>query len=61
VLGIVSDEYELVDNIDAFRFLDALIGSEMHFETAGGLWGGRSATRRRACDPSDPIRALSCG
>jgi phage/plasmid-like protein (TIGR03299 family) len=41
VLGIVSDEYEVVDNRDAFRFLDALIGSEMHFETAGSLWGGR--------------------
>jgi phage/plasmid-like protein (TIGR03299 family) len=41
VLGIVSDEYEVVENIDAFRFLDALIGSEMHFETAGSLWGGR--------------------
>jgi phage/plasmid-like protein (TIGR03299 family) len=26
---------------DAFRFLDALIGSELHFETAGSLWGGR--------------------
>jgi hypothetical protein len=23
------------------RFLDALIGSDMHFETAGSLWGGR--------------------
>jgi phage/plasmid-like protein (TIGR03299 family) len=41
VLGIVSDEYEVVDNRDAFRFLDALIGSELRFETAGGLWGGR--------------------
>jgi phage/plasmid-like protein (TIGR03299 family) len=41
VLGIVSDEYEVVDNVDAFRFLDALIGSELHFETAGSLWGGR--------------------
>jgi phage/plasmid-like protein (TIGR03299 family) len=41
VLGIVSDEYEVVDNLDAFRFLDALIGSELHFETAGSLWGGR--------------------
>ena len=29
VLGIVSDEYEVVDNRDAFRFLDALIGSEL--------------------------------
>jgi phage/plasmid-like protein (TIGR03299 family) len=41
VLGIVSDDYEVVDNIDAFRFLDALIGSELYFESAGSLWGGR--------------------
>ena len=41
MLGIVSDEYEVVDNRDAFRFLDALIGSDLHFETAGSLWGGR--------------------
>jgi len=41
VLGIVSDDYEIVDNRDALRFLDALIGSELHFETAGSLWGGR--------------------
>ena len=41
VLGIVSDGYEVVDNRDAFRFLDAVIGSEMYFETAGSLWGGR--------------------
>jgi phage/plasmid-like protein (TIGR03299 family) len=41
ILGIVSNEYEVVDNRDAFRFLDALIGSEFHFETAGSLWGGR--------------------
>jgi phage/plasmid-like protein (TIGR03299 family) len=41
VLGIVSDEYEVVDNRAAFAFLDALINSDMHFETAGSLWGGR--------------------
>jgi len=41
VLGIVSDEYEVVDNRDAFNFLDGLIGSDLHFETAGSLWGGR--------------------
>jgi phage/plasmid-like protein (TIGR03299 family) len=41
VLGIVSDEYEVVSNREAFKFLDALIGSELHFETAGSLWGGR--------------------
>jgi hypothetical protein len=37
VLGIVSDEYEVVDNCDAFGFLDALIGSELYFQTAGSL------------------------
>ena len=41
VLGIVSDEYEVVSNQAAFSFLDALINSDMHFETAGSLWGGR--------------------
>jgi phage/plasmid-like protein (TIGR03299 family) len=41
VLGIVSDEYEVVSNREAFAFLDALINSDMHFETAGSLWGGR--------------------
>ena len=41
VLGIVSDEYQVVPNRAAFAFLDALINSEMHFETAGSLWGGR--------------------
>jgi len=41
VLGIVSHEYEVVENRDAFRFLDALIGSDLHFETAGSLWRGR--------------------
>ncbi len=41
VLGIVSNEYEVVDNRAAFAFLDALIGSDLHFETAGSLWGGR--------------------
>jgi phage/plasmid-like protein (TIGR03299 family) len=41
VLGIVSADYEVVDNCEAFRFLDALIGSDLHFETAGSLWGGR--------------------
>ena len=26
---------------EGFRFLDELIGSQLHFETAGSLWGGR--------------------
>jgi phage/plasmid-like protein (TIGR03299 family) len=41
LLGIVSDDYRVVDNREAFAFLDALIGSELHFETAGSLHGGR--------------------
>src|SRR5439155_1483381 len=28
-------------NVDALRFLDGLIGSSLHFETAGSLYGGR--------------------
>jgi phage/plasmid-like protein (TIGR03299 family) len=41
LLGIVTGDYRVVDNAEAFRFLDALIGSELHFETAGSLHGGR--------------------
>ena len=54
VLGIVSDEYEVVDNAEAFKFLDALIGSEMHFETAGrptGCRRSRSAFPIRSAHP----------
>ena len=31
----------IVQNIEAFQFVDQLIGSAMHFETAGSLNGGR--------------------
>ena len=41
LLGIVSEDYKVVPNRDAFAFLDQLIGSELHFETAGSLHGGR--------------------
>lgn len=41
LLGIVSEDYRVVDNREAFAFLDALIGSELCFETAGSLHGGR--------------------
>lgn len=41
VLGIVSDDYKVVQNEEAFRFLDALIGSDLHFETAGSLMNGK--------------------
>lgn len=41
LLGIVSDDYKVVQNEQAFRFLDALIGSDLHFETAGSLMNGK--------------------
>lgn len=41
LIGIVQSGYTVVDNRDAFRFLDALINGDMYFETAGSLSGGR--------------------
>lgn len=41
ILGVVSTRYTVVQNVEALRFLDNLIGSSMHFETAGSLWSGR--------------------
>jgi phage/plasmid-like protein (TIGR03299 family) len=41
VLGIVGERYEVVQNHEAFAFLDQLIGSSLHFETAGSLSSGR--------------------
>lgn len=41
VLGIVSSDYKVVQNREAFQFLDALIMSDLHFETAGSLMNGK--------------------
>jgi phage/plasmid-like protein (TIGR03299 family) len=41
VLGIVGERYRIVQNPEAFSFVDQLLGSAMHFETAGSLHGGR--------------------
>lgn len=41
VLGIVGERYRIVQNVDAFAFIDQLLGSSMQFETAGSLHGGR--------------------
>jgi phage/plasmid-like protein (TIGR03299 family) len=41
VLGIVGERYRVVQNFEAFQFIDQLLGSAMHFETAGSLHGGR--------------------
>src|SRR4051812_18778197 len=41
VLGVVSDDYVVVQNHECFAFLANLLGSEFVFETAGSLWGGK--------------------
>ena len=41
VLGIVGERYRIVQNEEAFQFVDQLLGRELHFETAGSLHGGR--------------------
>jgi phage/plasmid-like protein (TIGR03299 family) len=40
-LGIVGERYRVVQNHEAFSFIDQLLGSAFHFETAGSLHGGR--------------------
>lgn len=42
VLGIVSNKYKIVQNVDAFAFTDSLIGGEVRYETAGSLRNGKS-------------------
>jgi len=41
VLGVVTDRYRIVQNEDALRFTDCLIGEGVKYETAGSLQGGR--------------------
>jgi phage/plasmid-like protein (TIGR03299 family) len=40
-LGVVGERYRVVQNREAFSFVDQLLGSAMNFETAGSLHGGR--------------------
>jgi len=42
ILGVVTDKYKIVQNVEAFDFTDALIGNEMRYETAGSLKKGRT-------------------
>ena len=39
-LGVVGERYRIVQNHGAFAFVDQLLGSAIHFETAGSLHGG---------------------
>ena len=41
VLGVVSDRYKVVQNVEAFSFTDELLGDGVRYETAGTLSGGR--------------------
>lgn len=41
VLGVVSNKYRIVQNAEAFAFTDALIGGDVHYETAGSLLDGK--------------------
>lgn len=41
-MGIVGDQYEIVQNVDAFGFFDSIVGKgEAIYETAGALYDGR--------------------
>lgn len=40
-LGVVGERYRIVQNSEAFSFVDHLLGSAINFETAGSLHGGR--------------------
>ena len=41
VLGVVSDRYKVVQNVEAFSFTDELLGKGVRYETAGSLQEGR--------------------
>lgn len=40
-LGIVSEQYKVVQNVESFVWLDELLGTALRYETAGALFGGR--------------------
>ena len=41
VLGIVSNKYQVIQNIDAFRFTDELLRENVVYETAGSIDDGK--------------------
>lgn len=41
-LGIVGSRYQIVQNEDAFKFTDALLGEGVKYETAGSLKDGKT-------------------
>lgn len=41
LLGVVSDRYKVIQNREAFRFTDTLLGEGVRYETAGSLSDGK--------------------
>ncbi len=41
VLGVVTERYKIVQNMEAFAFTDELIGNAVRYETAGSLQAGK--------------------
>lgn len=41
ILGVVSDRYQIIQNEEAFAFVDGLVEEGLTFETAGSLRGGK--------------------
>lgn len=41
VLGVVSNSYSIIQNSQAFDFVDELIGEKVRYETAGSLGNGK--------------------
>ncbi|MEF2244237.1 DUF932 domain-containing protein [Paenibacillus sp. IITD108] len=41
VLGVVTDRYSIVQNHEAFKFTDELLGEGVRYETAGSLHNGK--------------------
>lgn len=37
VLGVVTDRYKVVQNVEVFRFTDEMLGFGVRYETAGSL------------------------
>jgi hypothetical protein len=50
VLGVVGERYRIVQNHEAFAFIDQLLGSSIHFETARepARWSPRVGARHIA-------------
>lgn len=56
LMGLVTDHYKVVQNNEAFKFLDALVeGHEMRYESAFSLYGGRRVVMLAQMPGTDKI------